>query len=78
MMMDGVSNRLEVIGLTIDEQAFIYDNQLEDCYNNPRFYLDNFEYWTEYRVSWIDYKHTKITLPYKSRKARTFTRPTSL
>lgn len=72
MRMDGVtSNRLEIIGLSTDEQSFIYERQLIDLYNNPRFYLDNFEYWTEYRVSWIDYKQTKITMPYKPKNNKT-------
>lgn len=66
--MDGLnSNRLEVIGISTEDQAFIYERQLEDLYNRPRFYLDNFEYWTEYRVSWIDYKQTKITPIYKKK-----------
>ena len=71
MRMGGLtSNRLEVIGLTTEEQAFIYDRQLIDCYNNPRFYLDNFEYWTEYRVFWIDYKKTKIPTLYSKERGK--------
>jgi hypothetical protein len=62
------SNRLEDVGVDIDQQASLYEQQLIDVYNRPRYYLDNFEWYTEYRVSWIDYKQTKITPLYKPKK----------
>lgn len=64
------SNRLEVIGLDKEQEAHHYNMQLIDVYNRTRWYLDNLEYMTEYRVSWIDYKKTKITPLYK-RKCNT-------
>ena len=59
------SNRLNVNGFTFDQEIQVYDKQLEDVYDNPRWYLDNLEYLVEYRLRWKNYNHTPATLPYK-------------
>jgi hypothetical protein len=64
------SNHLRDSGYTIEQQAEIYDRQLEDFAKNTRWYLDNYMYMPEYRVSWVDYKHQNITKPYKFVKPR--------
>jgi len=63
------SNHLSNNGLDTEQQAALYLFQLEDIYNRPRWYLDNLEYLSEYRVSWINYKQVKITPLYKKRKS---------
>ena len=57
-------------GYTKEEEADIYDRQLDDIMANPRWYLDNLEKLNEYKVSWNCYKKMKggrhnITTPYE-------------
>ena len=52
-------------GYSIEEEADIYDTQLEDLYNDPRWYLDNLPYMQEYRLRWVDYKFSPSSTPYK-------------
>lgn len=66
MMMN--TNRLRDIGLTQEEEIKFYNNQLDDLYRRPRWYLDNLEYLHEYRLSWVDYKVCSITSPFPLRK----------
>ena len=42
-------------GYDIEGEARLYDNQLIDVYNNPRWYLDHCESIAEYKVSWKSY-----------------------
>lgn len=58
------SSLLNKNGYTLKEEADIYDFQIKDLLENTRWYLDNFEYMREFRVSWIDYKTQKATKPY--------------
>ena len=51
--------------MSLKEQAALYDKQLQDCYDNPREYLDSSNYWREYRVSWKNYVHKTPTACYK-------------
>lgn len=57
------SNRLKDNGYDEVEEAEIYDACLEDVYANPRWYLDNIEFLSEFRVSWEDYRTSTPTLP---------------
>lgn len=59
------NNWLKDAGYTQEEEASIYDAQLQDVLDNPRWYLDNCETVMSYRVSWINYSRDKITLPLK-------------
>lgn len=54
-------------GMTIEEEAEMYEEQLQDIIDNPGWYLDNFEGLREYRVSWKNYHHLpqSPTLPYR-------------
>lgn len=65
-------------GYSIQEQAQIYDELLEDVIQNTRWYLDNYEYMREFRVSWISYKTQKITKPYKFVNAENGVKPKAL
>ena len=56
------SNWLREAGYTPEQEAKIYEKQLQDLYDNPRWYLDNFSFLPEYRVSWVNYKRTKATV----------------
>lgn len=40
----------------MDEEGEIYDLVLQDLYENPRWYLDNFEDLRTFRVSWYSYE----------------------
>ena len=61
----GKSRWLKDLGYTIQDEADLYDQCLQDIFNNTRFYLDNFHLMQEFKVSWTDYKSSKITKPYK-------------
>ena len=60
------SNYLRDSEYTLEDEALLYDQMLEDVLRNVRWYLDQSSYLPEFRVSWNDYqtKH-KATLPYK-------------
>jgi hypothetical protein len=68
------NNRLEENGLTITEQSLLYDAQLQDVIDNPRWYLDNFHRLREYRVGWWTYSpsggHSLVTPRYCHVKKR--------
>lgn len=46
-----------------EEEAIIYDAQLQDILENTRWYLDNLDYLPEYRVRWNNYSYKTATLP---------------
>ncbi|RLG17219.1 hypothetical protein DRN75_03980 [Nanoarchaeota archaeon] len=57
----------------IEEEAKIYDILLEEVYNNPRYYLDNLDSLTTFRVRWHNYSTNSPALPYKHiRKAKLY------
>lgn len=59
------NNHLRDNDYSIDEEEQIYLDQLEEFFLNPRYYLDNFDYWVEYRVSWANYRKNNPVLPRK-------------
>ena len=62
------NNWLKENGYSKEQEADVYDSQLQDVIDNPRWYLDNLTYLKEYRVSWKNYssKGTKTaTIPLK-------------
>lgn len=60
------NSRLADNGFSIEEEEKIYEEQLQEVFDNPRWYLDNLDYMVEYRVRWVDYKKgNNITLPRK-------------
>lgn len=63
-------NRLKDSGYTLEEEEIIYDDNLQDIYNNPRWYLNNLDSLSEYRVRWNDYSTKTAVLPYKHVKKR--------
>ena len=64
------NNHLSENDYTKDEEEKRYDMDLEDIYNDPRWFLDNLDYVTTYRVSWKCYgtEKTTPTMPYKYTK----------
>lgn len=44
-------------GIAIEEQADLYETQLIDLYENPRWYLDNFTFLKQYKVSFKCYSN---------------------
>lgn len=54
------NNWLGKNGYTIEEEYEIYNENIIDIYENPRWYLDNLYALVEYRVSFIDYKRKTI------------------
>ena len=60
------NNHLSDNGYTMDEEDSIYNRTLQDVLANPRWYLDNLPFLSEYRVSWQDYRKGRSpTLPHK-------------
>ena len=59
------SSMLRDFGYELLEEADIYDRQLQECYHNPRLYLDSCEYWVDYKVTWKTYKGNTPTVPYR-------------
>ena len=59
------SNWLIDAGYSIKVQEKIYDDLLEDVLENPRWYLDQLSYLSEFRVSWINYAKQNVTRPFK-------------
>jgi hypothetical protein len=49
------NNWLKEQGYTVEEEAKLYDDQLQDILDNTRWYLDNLEFMRQYRVSWGNY-----------------------
>lgn len=64
------NNHLLDNGFSICEQEKVYDEQLEELFYNPRWYLDNLEYMVEYRVSWGNYRNNRPIIPRKLLKNR--------
>lgn len=53
---------------SLTEEAEIYDEILQDVFHNPRWYLDNLESLSTFRVSWHRYYRVKqnyAVIPYK-------------
>lgn len=59
------NNRLSDNGFSIEEEEELYERQLQEVIDNPRWYLDNLDNMKEYRVSWVNYRETKVTIPHK-------------
>jgi len=57
--------RLKDNGFTLKEEEEIYDNLLQEVYDNPRYFLDNLDSMTLFRVSWHDYRSKHAVLPLK-------------
>ena len=51
LQINPANNWLNSNGFTKIEEKDLYVKQLQDVYDNPRYYLDNFEYMVEYRLS---------------------------
>ena len=50
------NNWLKNQGYSREEEGKIYDDNLQDVIDNPRWYLDNLEFLVAYRVRWATYK----------------------
>lgn len=52
---------------SLEEEADIYDKQLQHIYDNPGLYLDAIEgdFLRTYKVRWKDYQSKTATIPYK-------------
>lgn len=59
------NNRLNENGFRVEDEEALYEAQLQDIIDRPRWYLDNLDNMREYRVSWVNYKETTVTLPHK-------------
>lgn len=55
------NNWLKAAGYTRQQEIDIFNELLNDVIDNPRWYLDNFEYLHEFRVSWVHYKNQNVT-----------------
>ena len=62
------NNLLRMAGYTTDEEIEIYEGQLREIYDNPRWYLDNAYKLPEYRLSWVSYSAVNISQPRPKRK----------
>lgn len=56
---------LEASGYSLQDEARIYDENLQDILDNTRWYLENFEKLKTYRVRWSNYRLKGATTPYK-------------
>jgi hypothetical protein len=52
---NGYNDWLKEQGFTLEEEAEIYDWNIQDIIENPLVYLKNLEYYREYKVSWKSY-----------------------
>ena len=59
------SRNLKENGYSIEEEGEIYDELLQDVIDNTRWYLDNLDYLSFFRVSWKNYSYTTPVLPRK-------------
>jgi hypothetical protein len=59
------SNYLRDSEYTLADEALLYEQLLQDIYDNPRWYLDNFQELPEFRLSWANYRTKTPILPYK-------------
>lgn len=79
------SSMLKANGFTVEEEAQLYDDLLQDVIENPRWYLNQLDYMREFRVSWTDYRTQNVTKPYRflqnpklrSKKSETFINKTT-
>ena len=55
---------LSKLGLSLQEQAQLYEENLQDVIDNPSKYLDKLHLIPSYRVGWKDYRSTTPTAPY--------------
>lgn len=58
------NNWLHEAGYTVEEEAQIYEDQLQDLLDNTAWYLDNYPQLSTYRVSWKNYRKTTPVIPY--------------
>ena len=64
------NGNLQQNGYSLEEQAEVYDYQLEEILLRTRWYLDNLEIMRPYRVQWNDYRTKTATLPHRFVKKR--------
>jgi len=64
------NNILKDNKFTLEEEAYRYEEDLEYVFYNTREVLNNLRFYTEYRVSWNDYRNKTPTLPYNCVKKR--------
>lgn len=60
-----INSKLKSNDFTLTQEVELYDRQLQDVFDNPRQYLDNLNFLTEYKVRWKDYRYNTPVLPYK-------------
>lgn len=60
----GQSNKLCDNGYDIYEQEEIYDMTLDDLYFHARWYLDNVDFLSTYKVDWHNYRSKRSPVPY--------------
>ena len=66
--MSTTSQNLRDADYSIEEEAEIYDNNIDDLLLNTRWYLDNLDYLSVYQVRWKNYEYSNPTLPYRYTK----------
>ena len=54
------NNWLKYNGYSIEEEHKIFEFQLKDILSNTKWYLDNLEYLSEYKVSWNRYGKRRL------------------
>lgn len=59
------SSRLSEHGYTKEEEKEIFNQVLQDVYDNPRWYLDNLDYITTFQVFWASSKPRTVVIPYE-------------
>jgi len=75
LRMSKNSSWLGDAGYTMGQQQAIYEDLLDDVIANPRWYLDQLEYFAEFRVSWVNYGKQRVTQPLallKAKRSKTF------
>ena len=56
---------LSAAGYSKIEEGMIYDALLIDVIENPRWYIDSSTYLPEFKLSWVNYKYSRGSLPLK-------------
>lgn len=64
----GSTSWLDKEDYTLEQQAELFDQNIEDVLQNTRWYLDNLNLLAEYRVCWGDYRRGSATKPYRLTK----------
>lgn len=54
-----IENKLASCGFTLEQEKEFYNEVLSRVYSNPRFYLDNIDKLSVFRVSFINYTAKK-------------------